>query len=127
LRSAALHFVCALVLASSAHAQTKPKICETKFKLAERVQVYEGCLASQAKKLEISGDSAEAVATAVIGACEEDKRRLIVSYIDTCLASAGVGNESMRQTAKKWRDYAIRAVIEFRAARRSKEPPENSN
>jgi hypothetical protein len=126
LRSAALHFVCALVLTSSANAQAKPKICETKAGLADRHHLYEGCIASQARKLEISGDAAETVATAVIGACDEDMRR-IVSYIDACIGPAGVGIETMRKTAKHYRDYAIRAVIEFRAARRSKGPPGNSN
>jgi hypothetical protein len=103
--------------------QSKPKFCNIPSELKKRVLLYEGCIASRAHDFEITGDSAESVATAVIGACG-DYRRRIASFIDSC-DMAGVGNQTMQKTEKHFHDYAIRSVIEFRAARVSGKRPEN--
>jgi hypothetical protein len=113
-------------LITIALAQSKPKFCDIPSEFETRVRLYEGCIASRAHDLEITGDSAESVATAVLGACDDYKRR-IATFIDTCGGSSGVGNQTMQQTAKHFHDYAIRSVIEFRAARLSGKRPGNPN
>jgi hypothetical protein len=123
LRSGIWSFIVFLAVMTAALAQSKPKFCDIPSEFEKRVHLYEGCIASRARDFEITGDSAESVATAAIGACDDYKRR-IASFIDSC-DMAGVGSRTMQRTEKHFHDYAIRSVIEFRAARVSGKRPGN--
>jgi hypothetical protein len=121
-RDAALGFVLLPGLVTIALAQSKPKFCNIPSEFESRVHLYEGCIASRAHEFEITGDSAERVATAALNACDDYKRR-IANFIDVCGGTSGVGDQTMQQSEKRFRDYAIRSVIQFRTARLGGKPP----
>jgi hypothetical protein len=85
---------------------------------AWHIAIYEGCIATKAEAYERSGDSAESVATAAVGAC--DSFRLFVEkFIDCESKSQGVGAMTMSSEAvqKRFHDYGVQAAIEFRTRR----------
>jgi len=122
LRYAAYAITVLPAVTTIALAESKPKFCDAPSEFENRVRLYEGCIAVRAHEFEITGDNAESVAIAALGACDDYKRR-ITAFIDICGGSAGVGNRTMQQTAKHFHDYAIQSVIEFRAARLSGKRP----
>jgi len=117
----------ALLLAAASFLITRGVLAETEAPFefcksgdyAHHVRMYQGCIAAKAKELELSGDSAESVATAAIGACR-DWRYAIARYIDVCLNSgAGVGERALQKTSDVFRDWAIQSAVQARADRLS--------
>jgi hypothetical protein len=109
----------AAVLCTSAGAQNleRPDFCATNAELSSRVLRYQQCIAFYAKKFEVSGDAAESVATASVGACGE-LRQPIADYFDQCGRSPG--NEIVKDTDQKFHDFAVLAVIRYRTERMTK-------
>ena len=103
----------------------KPKYCTIPSEFETRFRLYQGCIASKAHDFEITGDSAESVAIAAIGACGDAKKHFQV-YMDEC-EMKGVGEMTMQKSEKVFHDWAIRSVIYFRAERMSRKQSEKSN
>lgn len=119
LRHVAYVFTVLPAVTSIALAAPKPNFCNVPSEFENRVHLYEGCIAARSHDFEITGDNAESVASAALGACDDYKRR-IAAFIDICYGSPpGTGNLTMQKLTKHFHDYAIQAVIEFRAARLS--------
>jgi hypothetical protein len=88
----------------------KPKYCNTvPSEFATRVHLYQGCIASKAHDFEITGDTAESVAIAAIGACA-DYRKALQAYIDECGGTKGVGERVMQNEEKFFHDWAMRKL-----------------
>ena len=114
-------FIALPMFATVALSQSKPRICEVGFE--NHLRLYEGCIASHAYDYEITGDSAESTAIAAINACDDYKKNF-ASYMDNCEGGPpGVGNLTMQKATKHFHDYAIRSVIQFRAARLTRKRP----
>lgn len=116
-----LTLVAVLAVSEDTLAQSKPKFCTIPSEFENRVHLYEGCIAAKASEFEIAGDTAESVAVAAVGACDDCQRR-VEDYIDVCYGPKGIGRSALEQSKKRFQDYAVQAVIEFRSARLRKRP-----
>lgn len=78
---------------------------------------YLDCVTSKARRLEKSGESADNVATAVMGACREPERVVVAAYA-ACkpVSSADLTAELDRREREK----VIETVVQIRADRRSR-------
>jgi hypothetical protein len=88
----------------------------------ERVHGYQGCIAAKAREFEITGDTAESVAVAAIGACKDFRRKEVEDYIRTCFVLNG-RNVLDQEVEKRFLDWGIRSVITFRSKRLREQKP----
>jgi hypothetical protein len=103
-----------------------PDICKKTGEFEFRIHMYQGCIADKAKTFEITGDAADSVATAAVGACT-GYQKPVAEYIDQC-GGAPVGQSTMNNLAPQFHDWGVQAVIEFRAKRMgAKTEPKKSN
>jgi hypothetical protein len=106
----------AILFAASARADglTPAQICAGGQELSNRVHLYEVCIAGFAKSFEVSGDTAESVATASVSACG-DYRVQLIEVLNQCYNGSGLQiADSERQ---RFHDYGVLAVIQYRTER----------
>jgi hypothetical protein len=105
----------ALVTFAHAEEPSKPSYCATTFSF--NVEMYKGCIANRAEAFEVTGDAADSIATAAVQACGEYRRKL-ADHLTNC--ESVLGYQILDQEAKAFHDYAVGAVVEYRAKRLSK-------
>jgi len=96
-------------------------VCATTTALEGYVRDYHACIAEKAQAFEINGDTPDTVATAALAACTNFRQR-IEDHVDLCGGANGEsGAQVMQDAAQEYRDFAIQAVLDFRAKRQADE------
>jgi hypothetical protein len=89
--------------------------------LENYVLQYRSCIAERAQSFEVNGDTPESVATAALAACTNYRQR-IEDHVDLCGGANGAsGAQVMQDAAPQYHDFAVEAVLEFRAKRKADE------
>jgi hypothetical protein len=105
-----------LVLPVAAYAQDSadPEFCKNPNEGFGRRDKFESCVAAYARRYEISGDTAESVATAAITMCASLKKP-IADYFTQCLHVNGA--DALAGMEQPFHDFAVLAVVNARAER----------
>jgi hypothetical protein len=93
-------------------------------RFASEVRAYSGCVQQQAARLEPSGEAADAIATAALAACGQEKQKLSATanlcsmvYSQAGLVSPTWGRQAIEGAETGARGVATRIVVEARAAK----------